>query len=76
MRTDPSLDAESGVGIYDFVRNGSVDSFNSLTIFFPRVNTARVFNNTEISSTAGQAGSFSSNSTFPSGGKVAFDAEL
>jgi hypothetical protein len=73
MRTNPTLVATTGSAYYKFERNGAQDDFNSLTIFHSGVSQAMLYNATEISGTAGQAGSVSTQSASAS---VAFSAEL
>lgn len=73
MRTNPTLVATTGSAYYKFERNGAQDDFNSLTIFHSGVSQAMLYNNTEISGTAGQAGSVSTENNSAS---VAFSAEL
>jgi len=56
MRTAPTISATSGTNYYSFDRNGGTDSFNSLTISRPQLNATAMFNNSEVSGTAGNAG--------------------
>jgi hypothetical protein len=57
MRTAPILVATSGTGYYNFIRNGGSDVFNSITLNgYTTPRGAALYNNTEISSTAGNAG--------------------
>jgi hypothetical protein len=57
MRTTPSLDAASGTDRFLFIRNNTYDPFNSLTLGSEsKPNAATIYNSTEISGTAGQAG--------------------
>ena len=57
MRIAPSLVATSGTGYYNFIRNGGSDVFNSITLNgYTTPRGAALYNNTEISSTAGNAG--------------------
>ena len=57
MRIAPNLVATSGTGYYVFVRNGGTDAFNSITLNgYTTPRGAALYNNTEISSTAGNAG--------------------
>lgn len=74
MRIRPSLIATSSADLYYFYRNGALDAFNSLTINQYGINSANVYNNTEISGTAGQAGTLLLSTT--TAGKMAFNAEL
>jgi hypothetical protein len=73
MRANPTLVATTGSAYYKFERNGAQDDFNSLTIFHAGVSQAMLYNATEISGTAGQAGSVS---TQNASAIVAFSAEL
>jgi hypothetical protein len=74
MRIAPSLVATSGTGYYKFVRNGGTDPFDSITLNgYTTTHSAMCFNNTEISSTAGNAGwVYIDNAS----GSVALNAEL
>jgi hypothetical protein len=73
MRANPTLVATTGSAYYKFERNGAQDDFNSLTIFHAGVSQAMLYNATEISGTAGHAGSVSTQNASAS---VAFSAEL
>ena len=73
MRTAPSLVASSGTDYYEFRRNGAADLFNSLLILNAAPNCSGVYNDTEISGTAGQAGTAATNSASAS---IGFSAEL
>lgn len=73
MRTVPTLVATSGTNYYAFQRNGANDFFNSLTIERASTTASFMYNNTEISSTAGHAGVFRNEDAAAS---VAFNAEL
>jgi hypothetical protein len=73
MRTTPTLVATSGTGYYAFIRNGGSDAFNSLTLYAATLNATQVYNNTEISGTAGQGGLFRTQNALAS---VAISAEL
>ena len=72
MRTTPTLVATSGTNYYNF-QTGSDDNFNSLTINTASTQSCYIFNNSEISGTAGQAGTTTTNNASAS---VAFSAEL
>jgi hypothetical protein len=74
MRIAPSLVATSGTGYYKFVRNGGTDPFDSITLNgYTTTHSAMCYNNTEISSTAGNAGwVYIDNAS----GSVALNAEL
>lgn len=56
MRAAPSVYQTTGTNYYGFDRNGATDDFNSFTIYFPSTQGALLYNNTEASGTAGQAG--------------------
>jgi hypothetical protein len=73
MRIKPSLVVTTGTSWYIFDRNGASDFLNSLTINLPSQNGAEIFNNSEISGTAGQAGFLY---TGNASSFVAFSAEL
>jgi hypothetical protein len=73
MRIAPTLTATSGTDYYVFERNGADDFLNSLTISGATPKTASVYNSSQISGTAGQAGRLI---TYTSGASVAFNAEL
>jgi len=72
MRTGPSLEIATGE-FYKFERNGGDDLFTSLTIANATRNNCLLVNSTEISSTAGQAGSFLTTSA---SARLSFTAEL
>ena len=72
MRVAPSLSATSGTNYYNFQTSGD-DNFNSLTIGAASPQSAYLFNTTEVSGTAGQAGMTLTNNASTS---VAFSAEL
>jgi hypothetical protein len=73
MRTGPTLSVATGTNYYKFERNGGADDFNSFTIARATTQSALIYNVTEISSTAGQAGEVRSNNASAS---LAFSAEL
>jgi hypothetical protein len=73
MRTAPTLVATSGTDYYRLDRNDFFDMFNSVTIVYASNLTAMLYNASEISSTAGQAGIVRTNSASSS---IAFSAEL
>ena len=74
MRGTPVLSATSGTDYYLIYRNGATDAFNSLTLDAPvSTDFAQIFNNSEISGTAGQAGLVVTNNA---SAFVAFSAEL
>lgn len=73
MRTVPTLVATSGTNYYRFSKTGTDDDFNSLTIINSGENAAEVYNNTEVSGTAGYGGPIN---TLNASASVAFSAEL
>ena len=73
MRTNPTLVATSGTSYYKFERNAATDYFDSLTIYNSGISQTMLYNASEISGTAGQAGSVSTDTDASS---VAFSAEL
>jgi hypothetical protein len=73
MRTAPTLSSNTGSNFYIFYRNGSNDPFDSFTLGNVSVQSCAIFNTTQISGTAGQAGGILSNG---SSAMVAFSAEL
>jgi hypothetical protein len=75
MRTSPVLSAATGTDYYSFYRNGASDTFNSLTLDIASPNYVAVYNSSEISGTAGQAGLFFITNNTPAA-FIAFSAEL
>jgi hypothetical protein len=73
MRTTPSLVSTTGTDYYGFQRNGGSDSFNSWTANLNNNKTTNMYNNTQISGTAGQAGVLFTGNTLA---QIAFSAEL
>jgi len=75
MRTNPTLTVATGTNYYGIKRNGADDNFNSLssTASFASPTGQMLFNNTEISGTAGQAGTVRTNNA---SAKIEFSAEL
>ena len=73
LRTNPTLVASSGTGYYNYRSASSDDLFNSLLIGNTGTTCISVYNNTEISGTAGQGGYILTNNASAS---VAFSAEL
>jgi hypothetical protein len=73
MRTAPTLSASSGTDYYGVDRNGGVDYFNSLTIFRPSPLSCMLYNSSEASGTAGNAGVIFTNNSLT---VVALSAEL
>jgi hypothetical protein len=73
MRAAPSLIASSGTNYYNNICNGAADGFNSLLIDSPTTTCSAIYNASEVSGTAGQAGIISTNNASAS---VSFSAEL
>ena len=73
MRATPSTSNTTGTNYYVFYRNGASDTFNSLIIDGPTQNSTQLYNNTEVSGTAGQAGYFYTNNA---SSVIAFTSEL
>ena len=73
MRAAPTLISTSGTDYYRFVRAGGTDYLNSFTLDCTNTTIATIYNDSEISGTAGWAGRMMTNSTSSS---VAFNAEL
>jgi hypothetical protein len=73
MRTTPTLSATTGTNYYRFQRSGSSDDFNSLTMEAAHTNGTWLYNNTEMSGTAGVAGVMK---TQDAASSLAFSAEL
>lgn len=75
MRTNPTLTVATGTNYYGIKRNGADDTFNSLSssASFASVTGQMLFNSTEISGTAGQAGTVRTNNA---SAKIEFSAEL
>ena len=73
MRVAPSADFVSGTNYYKILRNNANDNFDSLTISTSFNTRIGVFNNTEVSGTAGTAGFIR---TANSASYIAVDAEL
>jgi hypothetical protein len=72
MRTAPSLYYNSGA-YYNFYRNGSGQSVTTLNVDVASTSICTLYNNTEISGTAGQSGTLRTTSGT---GYVGFSAEL
>jgi len=68
-----ALVASTGTDYYAFDRNGAADTLNSLNLAYIGPNAAILYNNSEISGTAGQAGTFRTNNASAS---IALNAEL
>jgi hypothetical protein len=71
MRATPAIDCTTGTDFYSYQRNGGVDAFNSFSLDQAGSNFVSMFNDAQISGTAGQAGL-----VYTGSGSVAFTAEL
>ena len=71
MRATPAIDCTTGTDFYSYQRNGGVDTFNSFSLDQAGSNFVSMFNDAQISGTAGQAGL-----VYTGSGSVAFTAEL
>jgi len=72
MRTGPTLEIATG-NYYKFEYNSTDDAFTTLLIANATKNTCVIYNTTEISATAGYAGSFI---TTNSAARISFSSEL
>ena len=73
MRTSPTIDQVTGTNYYSFVRNGGTDTFNSFTLDQANATGVAIYNNSEASGTAGQAGYIFANNA---SAYLAFTSEL
>ena len=73
MRATPSVVSPTVVGGYEIYRNSGADAFDVVLLGAATTNSAFLYNNTQVSGTAGQAGSVYSNNSSAS---LAFSAEL
>jgi hypothetical protein len=73
MRAAPTLVVTTGTNFYAFYRNGAADNFDSLTFGGGSLQGGELFNNTEISGTAGQGGFVT---TANGSSSIAFQIEL
>ena len=73
MRTTPSITQVSGTNYFDIQANDSTDTFNTFTITDSSQRVVRMYNNTEVSGTAGHFGMFR---TSDSSAKIGLNAEL
>ena len=73
MRSVANLEVSTGTDYYYFARNNVYDYFNSFTINGASTTGAELYNNTQISGTAGDAGNMTS---YNAASSVAFSAEL
>ena len=73
MRTLPTVVQVTGTDYWQFNRNGGQDLFNSWTLASATSTAVSLYNNTEISGTAGNAGGIASNNAAT---RLGFSAEL
>ena len=73
MRASPTLDIVTGTNYYKIIRNGAADGFNSFSIARATTRNCLIFNASEISGTAGQAGETTSGNA---SAFLSFTAEL
>jgi hypothetical protein len=73
MRTAPTIDQTTGTDYYNFYRNGAADGFNSFTISYASTTATNLFNASQVSGTAGQAGQIATNNA---AAYLGFTAEL
>jgi hypothetical protein len=73
MRTAPTIDQTTGTDYYNFYRNGAADGFNSFTISYASTTATNLFNASQVSGTAGQAGQIATNNA---SAYLGFTAEL
>ena len=73
MRVAPTLVQTSGSNYYNFQRNGGNDYISSFTANIGTTQTINLYNSTEMSGTAGNAGTFFTTNASSS---LAFNAEL
>jgi hypothetical protein len=74
MRATPTLSAITGTNYYEFIRNGTSDSFNSLSIGNRTSTTiGEIENNSEVSGTVGHSGFIRTDNAAV---KVSFSSEL
>ena len=73
MRVTPTVVQVTGTDYWQFNRNGGQDLFNSWTLATASPTAISLYNNTEISGTAGNAGGIASNNVAT---RLGFSAEL
>ena len=73
MRTLPTVVQVTGTDYWQFNRNGGQDLFNSWTLATASSTAVSLYNNTEISGTAGDAGGIAGNNAAT---RLGFSAEL
>jgi hypothetical protein len=73
MRAQPTIVQVTGTDYWQFNRNGGQDLFNSWTLATASTTAVSLYNNTEISGTAGNAGGIAANNAAT---RLAFSAEL
>jgi len=77
MRTTPTVDDITGTHYYVIYREGSADTFNSVTIDNGTNNQqCLMYNNSEVTGSVGATGIVRCNNAAPSGGQIQFNAEL
>ena len=74
MRATPSLDCTSVTNLYRLYRDGSYDGLDDFTLSHSSKNSVRLYNSSDASGTAGQAGGFYVSSG--SAAIIALNAEL
>jgi len=73
MRANPTLDQTTGTDYYRFVRNGTSDKFNSLTVDVTNPLAVELYNSSDMSGNVGEAGWIR---TDQSSSYLAFSSEL
>jgi hypothetical protein len=73
MRVSPTIDQATGTDYFQFLRNGAADTFNSFTLDQVSPTAISIYNNTQASGTAGQAGMVFTNNA---SAYLAFTSEL
>jgi hypothetical protein len=73
MRVAPTCISSSGTDYFSFNRASGDDYLNSVTILYPSTVATNIYNNTNVSGTAGQAGTLY---TYNASATIAFNAEL
>ena len=73
MRIAPTCISSSGTNYFSFNRNAGDDYLDSVTILYPSTVSTNIYNNTNVSGTAGQAGTLY---TYNASATIAFNAEL
>jgi hypothetical protein len=73
MRVAPTCISSSGTNYFSFNRASGDDYLDSVTILYPSTVATNIYNNTNVSGTAGQAGTLY---TYNASATIAFNAEL